>query len=100
VITDAYPFIPRCWMGKADKSFQKKAGIDEGPEKKPPASNGSNKAPKIDMRKYGMVARDPVSACAGRRSGNFCSYRGRDLVTVQGTCRGVRAQLLCQRIDR
>ena len=103
VITDSYPFIPRCWMGKADKSFQKRPGVNRGPDRSGKGTGmpkKENKAPKIDMRKYGVAARDPRSACDGRRAGNFCSFRGRDLVTVQGTCRGVGAQLICQGIDR
>jgi len=102
VITDAYPFIPRCWMGKADKSFQKRPDVDRGPDKEERGTGMPKKENKnrVDMRKFGIASRDAESACAGRRAGNFCSFRSRNLNTVNGTCRGVGAKLVCIRIDR
>lgn len=100
VITDSWPFIPRCWMGTADKSFQKAAGVDEGPIKKKESEPRQQNSKKIDMRRIGLPSRDPVSACEGMRSGTFCSYRTRDMRTIQGTCRSNGPSLICLEIGR
>ncbi len=106
VITDTFPFIPRCWMGKADKSFKKRpeksASTKKGKEKESDRSTTSKPSSRkqIDTRRFGVASRDPVSACAGRKSGSFCSYRGRDLETRQGTCRSNGASLICRGFGR
>ena len=107
VITDTYPFIPRCWMGKADDSFRKeprkKTKIEKPPvqeEENEEAKPEKERRPKIDTRGRGIPARDPRVACSGRRSGSFCSYRGRDLRTVHGTCRSAGSYLICTEIGR
>ena len=102
VITDSYPFIPRCWMGKADDSFRK--GPPPGRGGPGDTMKGKKRQPKpreerrgIDMRNV-RPSLDAISACQGRRSGSFCSYRTRTLQVIQGTCRSNGASLICIQI--
>ncbi len=106
VITDTWPFIPRCWMGIPDDSFRKVPGKtgNEAPKtikEVKQESKPKTKRRRIDTRKYGIPARDARSACNGRRSGVFCSYRG-TFGTMSGTCRmaGAKEGLTCTPIDR
>jgi hypothetical protein len=108
VITDTYPFIPRCWMGKADESFRKESVKPQGPGKIAPVEKGEDEVKKeqeerrnrLDTRRFGIPSRDSRVACSGRRSGSFCSYRNRSLQTVQGTCRSYGSYLGCVEIGR
>jgi YHYH protein len=102
VITDTYPFIPRCWMGKADKSFQKKPRNEQGSkeEKKKSERAAKKRSPRLGPPGRGIAQRDPMTACMGQRSGSFCSFRTIYNTVVNGTCRSAGADLVCKPIDR
>lgn len=100
VITDSFPYIPRCWMGTPDDSFRKTPRPQRPPPPPPEKKEEDDTAPgterrKIDIRRH-RAALDPVSACDGLRSGAFCSFRTRSLRVIQGTCRPDLARLVCK----
>lgn len=89
VLTTDFPFIPRCWIGDGDRSFQKGSGGGAG--------GGAG-----GMRQGGPGGGDPdrggrrgppaeaIAACQGRSEGVTCEIdapRGR----IDGSCRRVRS---------
>ena len=107
VITDAWPYIPRCWMGKPDESFRKAPppGHEPLPPPPPPSEEELEKRrqerkEKADARRRRLPAMNPRDACENRRSGAFCRFRTRDMRVIEGTCRADLGNLVCVPIWR
>ena len=103
VITNQFPFIPRCLMGSADNSFSKGPGSGQrngqgdsrgaSQERRGPPGGGSssNRSPGGGR---GAPPQEAISACSGKRDGATCSFstpRGR----VNGSCRSIQSNVAC-----
>lgn len=103
VITDAFPSIPRCWVGVPDNSFMKgpgargggggdgyrggfgRRGDDPGP--RPGARSDSRSAARSGQRGGPPLA--ALSACSARSEGSSCRFSGRGGRSVSGSCRSI-----------
>lgn len=90
VLTIGFPFIPRCWIGTPDSSFQKypgkRRGIDPTAAGRP-QEHGPRNSPQGGRR---GPPREAVQACVGRSLGDGCSFRA-PVGHAQGICRAVRS---------
>jgi len=94
VITSEFPFIPRCWVGEADNSFQKSPGNARGmggsrsgggfsrgrprPVEGPPPGGGQRRPPEGAM-----------NACRDKSESARCQFEAR-FGPIVGQCRTVR----------
>ncbi|MFT6332277.1 MAG: hypothetical protein ACJAW3_000609 [Lentimonas sp.] len=85
VITEEFPFIPRCWVGNADDSFKKKRG-GSGRNRSESSSNlsGERKPPQ-----------EALQSCASKSSGQDCFFTGIGGENISGTCRNIQDILAC-----
>ncbi|MFT5425635.1 MAG: hypothetical protein ACI9ZT_000567 [Gammaproteobacteria bacterium] len=99
IITNQFPFIPRCWMGSGDSSFQKGSGNDQQRSGAPEnGRSGGQRQGDPDSSGTGGRGRKPpqeaISACNGRSANSSCSVktpRG----NITGTCRTIESTLAC-----
>ena len=95
VVTNQFPFIPRCLMGNADSSFSKRSGSGSnqrggGMQERRDPSGSSNRGP----GGRGAPPQEAVSACSGKGDGASCSFntpRGR----MSGSCRTIQSNIAC-----
>lgn len=114
VVTNQFPFIPRCFMGTPDSSFSHGPGgqggrVGQGGQ----GSQGGNLRPRQDrgqrgpgdgqespmqggagQRPMGGPPQEAIQACSGRQAGDSVSFRTPHGHTVEGTCRNMRGQLV------
>ena len=95
VVTNQFPFIPRCLMGNADSSFSKRSGSGSnqrggGMQERRDPSGSSDRGP----GGRGAPPQEAVSACSGKGDGASCSFntpRGR----MSGSCRTIQSNIAC-----
>ena len=75
VLTDAFPYIPRCFRGTPDPSFARgpRGGSDDA-GKAPPREPGKSPPP------------EAMDACRGRAEGAACNFTGLRGEALDGTC--------------
>ena len=101
VVTNQFPFIPRCLMGSADSSFSKGPGSGQGNRQ---GNNQGNQHGGMQERRgppggggpsgRGGPPQEAISACSGKRDGASCSFttpRGR----ISGSCRSIQSSIAC-----
>ena len=88
VITDQFPFIPRCWMGTADSSFKKGPGIGQQGDR------SGRQRPERQGRGGPRPPEEAISACSGLNTGSSCSFRS-PRGSVNGTCRNIESTKAC-----
>lgn len=88
IITDTFPYIPRCVMGKPDDSFAK-VMRDRIPDQPPAGDQGSDQEPIPVEPDGGTGAGAPplqaISVCLGQSEGESCSF-GTPQGQVSGQC--------------
>jgi len=98
VVTNQFPYIPRCLMGNADSSFSKRPGSGQGnnqnhqrggsmQERRGPPGGGGPSG-------RGGPPQEAISACSGKSDGAACSFttpRGR----LSGSCRSIQSSVAC-----
>jgi hypothetical protein len=93
VLTEAFPFIPRCWVGTPDDSFQKypgnPRGIGEGTGTGRQPGSGPGGGPRGGPG-GGGPPREAIQACVSRQLGDACSFRA-PVGQVDGVCRAVNS---------
>ncbi|MGB1110127.1 MAG: YHYH protein [Gammaproteobacteria bacterium] len=112
VITDAFPSIPRCWVGRGDSSFQKRpggsrgmgsAGMQRGGRGGPETGGqrmggqgqGQRQGQGMGMSQGrrgppgGGPPQEAIDICDGKREGVSCSFPGRGGREVSGSCRSL-----------
>ena len=104
VITDRFPYIPRCWIGSGDSSFQKgpgsgqqRGGPDRGGSEGGMAERRGPGGPSGSSGPGGRGPRPPqeaISACSGSSAGSSCSFRTPH-GNITGTCRSIGSDLAC-----
>lgn len=72
VITEQFPYVPRCWVGEPDPSFRKSGGLARGDE----AQRGGRRGP----------PEEAISACRGLSQGSSCTFVGRRGEDLSGQC--------------
>ena len=80
VLTDAFPYIPRCFRGTPDASFARGrpgSGTDMG--KGPPSGPSAREAGKGPPP-------EALESCRGKAAGAACSFTGRQNENLAGTC--------------
>ena len=97
VVTNQFPFIPRCLMGSADSSFSKGPGSGGSQqrgggmqESRGPSSGSSDRGP----GGRSGPPQEAISACSGKRDGASCSFttpRG----SISGSCRTIQSNVAC-----
>ncbi len=68
ILTDSYPVIPRCLMGKADPSFYKKMGGRS-------QSGQSKRGQQQERGPRGGPPEEAIESCRGKSEGDQCSFR-------------------------
>jgi len=92
VITDRFPFIPRCFKGVPDSSFR------HGPMERR-GMNGNSQRPGRgqgmpgDRRGRGSPPAEVIEACQGRSEGESVSFRTPRGESVQGICRDLNGEM-------
>ncbi|MCP5141308.1 MAG: YHYH protein [Chromatiales bacterium] len=89
VLTDAFPFIPRCWVGQPDRSFMKRGGQAGGPGAEPRGESGRGPAGGPGGGRRGPP-QEAIDACQGRSSGASCVINTPH-GELDGSCRKVRS---------
>ncbi len=93
VISNQYPFIPRCWSGSPDSSFQIRRGSI--PRQ---GSNGRDDAMPPRLERSERPGRNPpreaISACNRKSNGSRCVVN-RPHGELNGTCRNIADELAC-----
>lgn len=93
VITNQFPFIPRCLMASADSSFSKRPGNGQGNNQRGPGG-GSQERRGPGGGGRGGPPQEAISACSGKSSGASCSFttpRGK----ISGSCRSIQSNVAC-----
>lgn len=98
VVTNQFPFIPRCLMGSADSSFSKGPGSGNqrgGMQERRGPSGSNDRGPGAGGPSgRGGPPQEAISACSGKRDGASCSFttpRG----SISGSCRSIQSDLAC-----
>ena len=101
VITDQFPFIPRCLMASADSSFSKGPGGGGGnqrgggmEERRGPPGSSDRGPGGGGPSGRGGPPQEAISACSGKGEGASCSFttpRGR----ITGNCRTIQSNVAC-----
>ena len=76
VLTDSFPYIPRCFKGTPDASFARGRPAGGGADfaKGPPREAGKGPPP------------EALDACRGKRDGAACTFTGRRNEALSGSC--------------
>ena len=101
VLTDTFPYIPRCFRGTPDASFARgRPGGGPGEMKGGPGRDGGKGDGKGNDKGGGMGGPPPeaLDACRGKASGSACSFTGRRGEPLNGSCFSppVGAALACR----
>ena len=100
VVTNQFPFIPRCLMGSADSSFSKgpRSGNNQrggGMQERRGPSGSSDRGPGAGgPGGRGGPPQEALTACSGKRDGASCSFttpRGK----ISGSCRSIQSSVAC-----
>lgn len=102
VVTNQFPFIPRCLMGSADSSFSKGPGSGQGnsqrggsmQERRSPPGSSDRGPGGAGPGGRGGPPQEALSACSGKRDGASCSFttpRGK----ISGSCRSIQSDVAC-----
>ncbi len=87
VLTDQFPYIPRCLMGSADTSFQKQR-----------RQQGGGNPSRHERGRHGGAMHSPpqeaFNACGGKSVGAACSFSAPH-GTVRGACRQMGPDFVC-----
>ena len=89
VLTDTFPYIPRCFRGTPDPSFARgRPGGGAGEMKGPPGRDGGKGEGMRDNKGGGMGGPPPeaLDACRGKSAGASCSFTGRRGEPLNGSC--------------
>ncbi|EPJ54445.1 MAG: hypothetical protein OFPI_06920 [Osedax symbiont Rs2] len=87
VISGQFPFIPRCFKGTADSSFERKRGPNNGTQQR--AGQGNRQAPGQGNR---TPPKQAIAACKGKSEGQTVSFNVNNR-RLSGTCRSRNGQL-------
>jgi YHYH protein len=96
VITESFPYIPRCWMGSGDSSFKKTPNEGGGQQQRGPGGDRNSQSQRSGPEggPSGGPPQEAFDACKGKREGSSCAVntpRG----NMSGTCRNMRSDFVC-----
>lgn len=100
VVTNQFPFIPRCLMGNADSSFSKRSGSVNNPrggdmQERRGSARSNDRGPGAGgSGGRGAPPQEAVTACSGKSDGASCSFsipRG----SISGSCRSIQSNMAC-----
>ena len=93
ILTDTFPWIPRCFKGHPDESFALGGGNGGGGAGMLPQNRGPQGGP-------GQPPQEALDACDGRGEGLSCSFKGMQGEELNGVCftPGGSAPLACKPI--
>jgi hypothetical protein len=83
VLTDSFPFVPRCFKGTPDPSFSKRRPEGGGPGARKMGPGGHRQPPP-----------EAIEACSGHSQNDNCSFQAPDR-TVSGSCRDIQGTMAC-----
>ena len=91
VVTETFPFAPRCWIGTPDTTFLKQGG---GSNQMDSMSSGRRSGSSDNSRNG--PPEQAIAACSGMSSGDSCEFEGRGGNTVSGSCHNSPHGVACR----
>lgn len=96
-LTETFPFVPRCWRGDPDPSFQKAGSSGQGPGRGGPQGSGigmGEMGPRPPQGQGGRPPQEAILACAYLGEGAPCRFQAPH-GPVSGTCRNIQGTAAC-----
>ncbi|MBL6784993.1 MAG: YHYH protein [Rickettsiales bacterium] len=84
VVSNQFPYVPRCWIGVADESFMKKTDRSQMAQ-----INRSRRSMTKPLNSNSIKQKSPMEAqvvCYTKRLGESCSFSGRGGKRLKGRC--------------